>query len=391
MNKNILKDIQESKIINSHALSSFNIKNIYGNYWVCLSKVLIGTLDLRARMGTFNNPYNAKSSPLYAMPALRNIDVKLADLYDERAIEIFKNAKIQNKKICIMWSGGIDSTSILVSFLKNLSPSDHEILTVILTTTSIIENFNFYSKFISEKLNCLNYLDVEMTDDFLNKHIVIHGDPGDCLFGPSMPMYRSFIANGTHNTRWKDHLPKMKEELNKIAGTVMPHKNFGDWYVDKITNNLIDSKQDTYVSSISDWWWWAYFNFRWEFSCQRPFFYLRNFSCVHSISQHNINEFAKNTFFNTEKFQLWSYSNLKSLVGGDVRNHKKEIKEYIFHFDQDENFQKNKDKVGTFTPISYIRSKIITPFYYDKNWVGYDFGHKNLRNIAEILLEKYKG
>jgi len=390
MNKSILKDIQESATINNHALTGSNIKNIYGNYWICLSRVLIGTVDLRARMGTFTNPYNTKSNSLYAIPTLRPIDDKLTDLYDARAIEIFNHAKIQNKKICIMWSGGIDSTSILVSFLKNLSPRDHEILTVILTSTSILENFNFYSKFISEKLKCLHYFNVEMTDDFLNKNIIIHGDPGDCLFGPNMNMYRSFIANGTHKMNWKDNVRAMKEELNKIADTVMPHKNFGDWYVDKITDNLIDSKQDDYVSSISDWWWWAYFNFRWEFSCQRPFFYLRNFSSAHPISQHNVNEFAKNTFFNTEKFQLWSYSNLKLLVDQDVKNHKKEIKEYIFDFDQDEIF-KNKDKVGTFTPISYIRSRIITPFYYDKNWVGYNLDHKNLKDIAEMCMERYKG
>lgn len=391
MNKSILKDIQESTTINNHVLTGSSIKNIYGNYWVCLSKVLIGTVDLRARMGTFTNPYNTMSNPLYAIPVLKVIDDKLTDLFDARAVEIFNHAKTQNKKICIMWSGGIDSTSILVSFLKNLSPSDYEILTVILTSTSILENFNFYSKFISQKLRCLHYFNIEMTDNFLDENIIIHGDPGDCLFGPNMNMYRSFIADGNHKMKWKDNVRAMKEELNKIADTVIPYKNFGDWYVDKIIDNLIDSKQDNYISSISDWWWWAYFNFRWEFSCQRPFFYLRNFSSVYPISQHNINEFAKNTFFNTEKFQLWSYSNLKLLVDQDVKNHKKEIKEYIFCFDQEESFQKNKDKVGTFTPISYIRSRMNTPFYYDKNWIGYNFDYKNLRNIAEMLIEKYKG
>lgn len=390
MNKGILKGLQESVAININALTGSNIKNTYGNYWMCLSRVLIGTIDLRARMGTFTNPYNTKSNPLYAIPTLRTIDDKLTDLYDARAIEIFNHAKLQNKKICIMWSGGIDSTSILVSFLKNLSHSDYEILNVILTSTSILENLNFYSKFISEKLKCLHYFNIEMSDQFLDKNIIIHGDPGDCLFGPNMNMYRAFIASGTHKMKWKEHLPTMKEELNKIADTVMSHNNFGDWYVDKVTNNLIDSKQDDYVSSISDWWWWAYFNFRWEFSCQRPFFYLRNFSSVHPISQHNVNEFAKNTFFNTEKFQLWSYSNLKLQVDQDVKNHKKEIKEYIFHFDQDEIF-KNKDKVGTFTPINYIRSKMIQPFYYDKNWVGYNIDYKNLKFVAEMLIERYKG
>ena len=80
MNNSALKDIQDSVTINNHALTGLNIKNVHGNYWVCLSRVLIGTVDLRARMGTFANPYNAKSNPLYAMPTLRITNDKLTDL-----------------------------------------------------------------------------------------------------------------------------------------------------------------------------------------------------------------------------------------------------------------------------------------------------------------------
>jgi hypothetical protein len=60
------------------------------------------------------------------------------------------------------------------------------------------------------------------------------------------------------------------------------------------------------------------------------------------ISKSNLKIFREYNFFNSEKFQLWSYSNLKELVTHDVTKHKIQPKKYISAFTKNEIYTKNK-------------------------------------------------
>jgi hypothetical protein len=365
--------------------------NNHANYWKQLTNLTIGTNDLRPRRGTFTTPWNATSNKLYRAPEFKFINDTLSDLHDARAIEINNNAKRMNKRIAIMWSGGIDSTSVLVSFLKNLSTQDLQNVSVILNTFSIFENFDFYSKHISNKLHCLHYSKFDVTDEFLSSHILLHGDPGDCLYGPSMPMYSHFIREGKHLEPWKNHLDTMATRLDPGPQQAMVLPGFGKWYTNKITNNLLEVGVDEYVSTIANWWWWTYYNFKWEFSCQRPLFSSRSNTKL-PLSDKNLLEYSQNVFYHTDKFQQWSYSNLKTIIGKDVGEHKKEAKMYIYNFDKNDNYLAVKTKVGALPANYESRVNFRLPLYYDKNWVGYSAVEDDeLRHLSNRLLENYKG
>ena len=165
----------------------------HAKYWIRTQHLLMGIIDLRARVGTFTTPWNIPSNSLYKIPEFKIINDSLEDLLDERALEIYYSAKKTNKKIAIMWSGGIDSTSVLTAFLKNVPVADKNIITVVCDTNSILENIEFYKKFISNKLTCIHYRTINITEEFLQSYILLHGDPGDCLFGPSISKYQYFV------------------------------------------------------------------------------------------------------------------------------------------------------------------------------------------------------
>jgi hypothetical protein len=397
MNNHVEK-IKNSLFVDISRISHDQIfKNRYANYWRALHKLLIGVSDIRARIGSFNTPWRAKSNPQYIAPEFKFINERLNELLDLRALKIHHNSLKYNKRIAIMWSGGIDSTLVLTAFLKNISLADQKNIIVILDTNSILENFNFYSKYINNKLECLHYQSLELTENFLDKHILLHGDPGDCLFGPSSPMYRYFINRGEHLQPWRNHLDRMAELLEPNASHGIHAPGFGRWYVDKITRNLEESGQADYVSTIADWWWWTYYNFKWEFSCQRPFFYVRkNFTS--NIPTTQVKEYAENVFFNTDKFQLWSYSNLKSHIVQNFSSitHKEQAKNYIFEFTKDYDYLKNKKKTDA-TPANWDeKSNYRTPIFYDKNYVGHslDRSKKDFKLMLQtlvLLLERYKG
>jgi len=48
-----------------------------------------------------------------------NFNKKISTICDERALEIQDKLLSSNKELYVMWSGGIDSTAVLVSILKN--------------------------------------------------------------------------------------------------------------------------------------------------------------------------------------------------------------------------------------------------------------------------------
>jgi len=363
----------------------------HAKYWIRTQHLLMGIIDLRARVGTFTTPWNIPSNSLYKIPEFKIINDSLEDLLDERALEIYYSAKKTNKKIAIMWSGGIDSTSVLTAFLKNVPVADKNIITVVCDTNSILENIEFYKKFISNKLTCIHYRTINITEEFLQSYILLHGDPGDCLFGPSISKYQYFVDRGLHLEPWKNHLDKMKEllEIPHIDPTSY-QPGFGDWYVNKITNNLEETKQSTYLTSIAEWWFWTYYNFKWEFSCQRPFAYLRR-DFTTKFSDNVIKEFAQNTFFNTEKFQQWAYSNIKKNIPKDFSLHKKEVKMYIYEFTKNLDYFKYKSKLPARPAnLDLITSSPFQPIYYTKNWQGVLDDSLSIQTL-KVLLERYQG
>ena len=102
--------------------------------------------------------------------------------------------------------------------------------------------------------------------------------------------------------------------------------------------------------------------------------------------------FAENTFFNTDKFQQWSYTNLKRLIPEkDLQQHKIDIKKYIYEFDKNDMYFQNKPKIGAKNPTQFVQA--VSPVYYDKNWIGYLGMDDNylVNKSMRFLIEKYKG
>ena len=371
--------------------TSITVENTYGNYWIAIPRLIFGTHEVRARTGSFITPWSAPSGREFAPPELIHINDKLSDICDARAIEIFRLSKSQNKKIAIMWSGGIDSTVVLSSFLKNFTNSDLENLVVFCSTESILEHPDFYKKFLANKIRCESIYTLDVTDEFLNQHILLNGEVGDCLFGPTVAVLEHLLAEKKHQLSWRNNQQLLVDSLSSFIKHKVPDtkflNGFTSWYVNKISNNL-QEVSPVGVDSIADWWWWHYYNFKWEFSLSRPFFQYRK-DLFLPVSVKNSEFFVSNNFFNTTKFQSWSYSNLKTHVGTSTQDHKMLAKQYIFELDHDTNYLNNKKKVASITQkyIGYNLDRM--PVCYDQTWVGYRWN--DVEKTVIELLENYKG
>jgi hypothetical protein len=371
------------------------IKNPRGRYWVAQRFIVMAVTDLRARSGTFETPWDSPINPAFKLPPMIHITDSLSDIADQRALELNQIAKEQNKRILIMWSGGIDSTMVVSSFIKNLSTADLQNVAVVLTLNSIMENYDFYKTQIAGKINCVPWLTVDLTDDFLEKNIVLHGDPGDCLFGPSISMYQSLMPDGKHlepYTKHLDTIARVIEERNKEAVLRFNVPGIGKWYSNRITQNLQEVAPEGVVN-VADWWWWHYINFKWSYSIMRPVFRRKtNGSELISLKTENTQSYYKNSFFNTDRFQQWSYSNLPYHVGSDKQNHKRQAKDYIYDLDHNDVYRTHKTKIESvpvYDDSLYFMTK--RPILWTQDWQGYHSECPGLLEACELHLEKFRG
>lgn len=394
-----MSDIEQLLKNSSHISTGYSsaIHNLKGRYWHHIKDIVFAITEVRARQGTFTTPWGATTSKLYAPPALIYINDKFDDIVNDRAVELNQIAKDQKKKILIQWSGGIDSTLVLSAFIKNLSAQDLENVSVVMTVYSILENYDFYTTQIKNKINCIPWLNIVITDDFLKHNMLLHGDPADALLGPSVSMYEKLMPDNRHLLPFKDNTDLIAKsidakKINLIKQLAIP--GFSRWYTEKITNNLLEVAPE-HIRTIADWWWWHYFNFKWQFSLTRPFTRRRvDGSEYEPISDANLQDYVDTAFFNTARFQQWSYSNLPTLVGNDIANHKRQAKEYIFELDKNQTYRDYKIKTESMPVYDNpreLRGTLVRPLVYDQNWKGYYGDYPDLYKTYGEKLEKYKG
>jgi hypothetical protein len=202
--------VKNSLQVNSSALSllaTHLLKPHDKNYgWSTISNNVYGLTEIRARTGSSDIAWNPKS--IFSIPGLdQPFNKKLFDIFDSRAVEICNHATRQGKKIVIQWSGGIDSTSMVCAFIKNLSQSELQNIIICTTTQGVAENPYFYDTQIRGKFEMLHWTQLDLTDSFFDSHVLLNGDPGDCIFGPSVSRYQSLWHNDQHLKSWNDSIP----------------------------------------------------------------------------------------------------------------------------------------------------------------------------------------
>lgn len=396
-----IRELKNNEVMHIARLNAFfldewnRLTNDAQNY-LLIPHILIGTRDVRARYGTFTDPWQSTCPEPWKGPSLKFTKDSINDLMDARAIEIIKQAKNTSRNITIMWSGGIDSTAVLVSLLKNINPSDLEMLTICLNSHSILDNPNFYFKHLSSYKNIkfLNSTDLSfITNDFLDKNILVHGDPGDGIFGPSTAMYQYFSNNGLHLEPWKKHIKTIEDLFEpKIERDMFVKPGLGKWFTNIVTRTLEDSGYSDHVSSVADWYWWTYFNFKWAGLCTFP---LHNgiIEPDHGgITDRNYNFYASTVFYNAPQFQHWAYSNLKEMIGHNVfKTHKLKAREYIYDFDKDFQYFSRKRKTGAPPPNNKNQKSNLIG--HSRNFVpilgGPSQGNYDARKILLTILSKY--
>ena len=273
---------------------------------------------------------------VYEIPEWKNHqDISFEYATDMRAQQVLDDLDNHDLPLVVMWSGGIDSTVVLASLLKNSSLSQQKRIIVSMTNASYAENPYFFK-------NIINKYGISTVDtnqhqfDYTNAKIV-HGDPADALWLGGIILNLSFDNPSAH----KEKLANKGEQIIVDYLSTLSDYVYARWLYDY--GNSTAKLAGFELRTVSDFFWWLIFNFNFSPMC------LKHVDEVKSSNLIDYNMFQKNfiQWFSTDIYQIWSiqaqYNQTK--FDGTIRSYKMEAKEYIYDLDRNQWYRDYKTKI----------------------------------------------
>lgn len=308
------------------------------------SSITLGTLTTTSRLNYKPDVFNFKLacetlSEIIDYPAIKDDFEGYCDLraYDIRNIAIRRDCKVR-----VMWSGGIDSTLVLVAMLRTWDKSELERVEVVLSSSSIDEYREFFFRFIQPNFRLINTV-VTHYDEYFKDSIVITGEHGDQLFGSDI-IHKIIATNGDLEDIKKN--PNYYDILYKTFSSRLREDRAA-----KFLNHYmpITYESPIRINNVLDFIWFWNFSQKWQ---------NVKFRELTNSSPQNLKYNSKRIFhfFDTCYFQKWAIENQESGIKfpGGLETYKMPAKKIICDFVGNENYL-NKKKYGSQAAISYFR------------------------------------
>ncbi|MEO0733170.1 MAG: hypothetical protein AAFZ52_10065 [Bacteroidota bacterium] len=244
---------------------------------------------------------------------------------DAVANDLCTRARAQERKIRVLWSGGIDSTVALIALLRALPQTEYHRLEVLLNMISINEYPLFFRQHILHKVP-FKQVPAPITQHFGNRQLIVTGEHGDQLFGSDKLL--PLIQNGLAYETWEDVLPL---HLFEKFGKAKKVDRLVDYLRPQIAAALVP------IHSTFELFWWLNYSIKWQqVTLRLPVFTFRE----------DVREVYDRTchFFRDERFQRWSIANHPDRHCTNLADYKSPAKEYIHAFTGDDDYLQNKTK-----------------------------------------------
>jgi len=262
-----------------------------------------------------------------------NFNQTFSDITDNRGHDLL--GKYTDRPWIIMWSGGIDSTTVLTSILKNTTPADRNNIYVACNRISVYENPRFFYDHIRPNFKLLDSTFLKTDKELLNKYYVMSGEFSDQLHTGVMTM--SMFHNCPNDWR-RDVYRDPDLLINFIADKT--GKESAVWYYDRLINNIKSTNLP--IENYHDFFWWIQFNVMWAAVKLRPIFHGAS-ADKNLLELYNTNFIS---WFENSDYQQWAMCNNHNdtKYGNHIGEYKCEIKKYIYEFDRNEYYQFFKTK-----------------------------------------------
>ena len=295
-------------------------------------------------------------------------DTPLKELMDKRAQDFL------GKKVVTQWSGGVDSTSIVLALIKNGIHKDD--LLILHDDGSVQENPKLYHFLKDNEYNIKEVKHWRKELGSVDTDVITNGWCADQLFG-SIFFHEAYAQYNFEPVKFLSSVtgpfgPKLTEEQAK---------EFAQVYKDaaKKLFNL-----DLNIAAELGW----YINFTMKWT------WVSTFNELYLLGTKNKNK--TDCFFNTDYFQSWSIFNYPNIAkhniyGEDARYYKRELKEYCYEVFPDDEFLLKKTKFPSWNgALSHTEEdEFRLTFKLDDGYRIYSVPYDSIGNIAYPFQGKF--
>jgi hypothetical protein len=269
-----------------------------------------------------------------------NFNLSFEDVCDKRCLELLKTHS--DKPWHVLWSGGTDSTTILVSILRNTTPKQRKNIFVSCNRISVYENPRFFNDYIFPNFSIVDSSAIILTKENLEKHYYFDGHPADNLYSGKFPQSMLLADSKSFNRDIKNDPDQLVDFIAKKID-----REFAVWFYDAMIKNI--NSVDVPIKTYHDFFWWIQFNLSWISNRTFP---LRS----GIISADSVKLYFDNyiQWYNSKEFQLWAMRNNDEGIkyGNTVGEYKLNAKKYIYDYTKDEYFYKFKTKMASGAHLS---------------------------------------
>lgn len=332
-------------------------QDILGNEWQYFAKSIgrfAGVVSMYFRYGSRTFPIRDQ----HYYPVQSHIpsdwqNISFSDATDLRFQEL--SQQFADKTWVICWSGGIDSTVIVASVLKNLPRSKFDQVKIMCNAASVWESPLFYETHIRPNFAVIDSHDYSEASNLIDTHCVIDGEPADSIWG-----WR-FFPNFTdiELSPWR----ASKDRLLAFLNEQMQCEKTASWFFEKMQLN-IDSV-DLPISSCYNFHWWINFNTRYIDSM------MRNIYRNHNLSLDTVHQNWKH-WYDSTAYTKWSLrQHLEQHITS--RTYKAEAKRYISEIFPDQYWYNYKTKSSSGSIVIH------------NNWYAIRSDHTLCYDLDEIM------
>jgi hypothetical protein len=266
-----------------------------------------------------------------------------AEITDLKAQELWTQSRVLNRPVLLRWSGGIDSTLVLIALLKHAEQGDLDRLIVATTKAGVWESSHIYFNYLANKVKTIDF-DVcipSLTEETFKNYIHVSGSPCDQLMIGMIAMSEPAQKDPSwFNVPWRD-LKKLSSYLQQCK--VFYHDQSAVDYIIRILVDNIESL-NTNIQTVHQFVWWLNFNF---FSISQG---AHEFTHWHADNDIKVSTWTAHTFpwFYDRRYQQWAMTNSSrpDIIFGKG-DWKVPLKQYIYDWVRDPYYLVYKPKIGS--------------------------------------------
>ena len=356
-------------------LYDFDITNIEYQHcdWFKLIEGLEWPSHTTSRVHQLNTPWTLAPS-VCSIPELIHNEENFDNVIDSIAEKFCQQVTQSGRTPYISWSGGIDSTSILVSLLKTGNTNFLEKLIVLYNNNSIKENPYFYHRFIDQKLQTQDINTLSINASNFDKIVIVDGEAGNQCLGWRAIHVHSYYQNF-------DFLDQSWKTVSDLT-TAIPGSTA--LTVQLIKDSILHAPID--IETVYDFIWWANFNFKFdEVLIRKVPTYTKNLTAQQTQLFYNQGLYR---FYAQPEMQVWSMIS-KDQRRKSTRNviSKWAPKNYIYQFDHNDLWYASKKEEASKSHFD-VNSETAKLIAIDNEWNKYYITDPDVRKALGKILQR---